>query len=129
MFLRRGLTHSMERKPLSAGIGKNFLVVALGTLCLALSGCGEDGSWRMPHLLSGGDVPEEVLAQPRAVSAPRVAPERETWPRLGDVPKRPGGFTPQAKTDSLKGQMRQDRAEGEALLREDAADGDEGQQR
>lgn len=115
---------------MSARIGKIFLVVALGTLGCALAAC-EDATgaeWRMPHMLSGSDVPEEVLAQPRAVSSPRVSPEQKAWPRLGDVPKKPGGFTPLAKIDRIKEQMRQDRAEGEILLREDASDnGDERQ--
>lgn len=119
----------MEGNPVSAGIGKNFPVVALATLAVALSACESvDNGWRMPHMLSGSDVPEEALAAPRAVSSPRVAPENQTWPRLGDVPKKPDGFTPQAQIGKIKNQMREDRAEGEALLREDAASDTEGQQ-
>ncbi|MER2519062.1 MAG: hypothetical protein ABTQ34_00025 [Bdellovibrionales bacterium] len=111
---------------MSAVIGKIFLVVALATLGATLAACGEADGWRMPHLFRGSDVPEEVLAAPSAVSAPRVAPEHQTWPRLGDVPKRPQGFAPQAQINKIKGKMRQDRAEGEALLRDEAASSDSG---
>lgn len=84
----------------------------------------------MPHVLSGTDVPEEVLAASRAVSVPRTDPGNETWPRLGDVPKRPEGFSSQAEIGEITSRMREDRDEGENLLREDgAADGDDARKR
>jgi hypothetical protein len=93
-----------------------------GLILLTAVGCS-DSDITLPHVISGNEVPPEVLAEPRLVPVPPPADsDNAVWPRLGDVPSKPKNFTPQNLIDASKEQLEEERAVGDLLHQKYAPD-------
>lgn len=83
-----------------------------------LSACD---SVELPHVFGGSEVPEAVLAQPRAVTKmPDQSAGQQGWPHLGAVPEKPTDFSSPLAIEAEKMLLRDMRDEAAPYRQENA---------
>ena len=74
-----------------------ILLLSISSSTLFIS-CGDAQTIRAPHIpqvFSHDEVPDEVKDKPMIVNVDRN--ENDSWPRLGDVPRKPKDFPTKAQ--------------------------------
>jgi hypothetical protein len=84
-----------------------------------LSGCESIG---LPNIFAHDQVPESVKQQPSVLVFPPPADDRD-WPRLGDVPFKPKGFSSKQDYEQSMDELERQRYEGEMAHRNVFKDG------
>lgn len=101
------------------------LIMTVLLIILPLAACE---SLKVPKFFADDQVPQLIKDEPRLVSSPLPTTEKQSWPRLGDVPSKPKDFSTKPVYDHDMDELAADREDAQATKKGIASETNEGGQ-